>query len=340
MPEKSSYRVVFVNEASASIGMGHILRSLVLARVMYSRGYDISGITIGDAKAVAFANERARREQFKYPIQTKNGSHAAIECILSAPPTVVVVDCSKAGHEIVRACVSSGIPVVALDYFISEQPLPAAVINLIDHNPATLAGQPPLREGVAYFEGPQYAIIRDEFLESRRRRVFRGERASIKNILIAFGGADPSGNTQRALEVVAQWAGKLVVDLIIGPLFTMDIELAAEALCPQCLVRAHRSPSRMGQLFEDADLVFCGGGGTLLEAMCVGVPAIVIAQNDAELRHAASLAERNACWLSSQACWEFVSPIENREERSECAKACVDGLGAVRICDVIEQNVK
>lgn len=307
---------------------------------MYLRGYDISGITVGDEKAVSYANERATKEQLKFPIRMVIDSMAAINGILTAPPSVLVVDCSKAAQGIVQACAGSGISIVALDYFISEQPLPAAIINLIDHNPATLAGLPPVRAGVAYYEGPQYAIIRDEFMEARRQRTDMGERASIKNILIAFGGADPSGNTQRALELVARWPGEFVVDLIIGPLFVIDIDRLSETLGDKCLVRTHFSPSNMGQLFANADLVFCGGGGTLLEGMCVGTPTIVIAQNDAELRHAASLAKRGACWLSDQVRWGSVCALEDRTEVAKSAKACIDGLGAERICDSIELQIK
>lgn len=339
MSKKSSHRVVFINEASSSIGMGHILRSLVLARIMHVRGYDISGITIGDEKAVSFAEARAKHEQFEWPIRTMKNGQTAIEYLLHNFASIIVLDCAKTSPDIVRACAEIGISVVALDYFPSEQPLPAAVINLIDHNPIALSGHPPAREGVAYYEGAQYAIIRDEFLAAREHRILRGERTSIGNILVAFGGADPAGNTQRALEVIAQWPAKYSIDLVIGPLFTLEIERLADKLRNKCLIRTHTSPSNMGKLFEDADLVFCGGGGTLLEAICVGIPAIVIAQNEAELRHAKSLAQRGACWLVDQTDWELVNVFENREKLSKCAQACVDGRGAERICDVIEQQL-
>ena len=338
-PGKSRQRVVFVNEASSSIGMGHILRSQALARVMHLRGYGISGITIGDEKAVSYAEERSRQEQFEWPIRTMHDSQSAIEYILHDVPPVVVVDCTKASPDIVRACTNSGIPAVALDYFPSEQPMPTAVINLIDHNPSALAGYPPIREGVAYYEGPQYAIIRGEFLAAREHRTSRSEHAAIRNILIAFGGADPSGNTRRALEMLAQWPGEFIVDLIIGPLFGSEIEQAASKVGHKCWMRTHASPRYMGKLFEDADLAFCGGGGTLLEAMCVGIPAIVIAQNDAELRHAKSLAQHEACWLSDYVDWNTVSSVENREKLSKYARTHVDGQGEGRICDVIEQQL-
>ena len=339
MSGKSSHKVVFVNEASSLIGMGHILRSQVLARIMYTRGYGISGITIGDEKAVSYAEKRVKRENFEWPIRVVQDLQAAIKCISSDTPCVVVMDCSSASQEVVVACANSGIPVVALDYFISEQPLPAAVVNLIDHNPATLSGHSPTREGVAYYEGPQYAIIRDEFLTARDRRISSGSSTLLKKIVIAFGGADPSGNTKRAMNMLAQWPDEFVVDLIIGPLFTSEIEPMIASVRHKCDINIHTSPSYIGKLFKEADLVFCGGGGTLLEAICVGIPAIVIAQNEAELRHAKSLAQRHACWVSEDIDWKTVSPVENRKKRSEYALACVDGLGAERICDVIEQQL-
>lgn len=339
MSMKSRSRVVFVNEASSLIGMGHILRSQVLARTMYSRGYGISTITIGDEKAALYAESRAEREQFEWPVKTTHESRGAIEYIMGDAPSVIVVDCARDGPDIVRACANTGIKVVALDYMLSDQPLPAAIINLIDHNPGTLAGCPPAREGVIYCEGPQYAIIRDEFLEERNRRTVRGERAVIKNILITFGGADPSCNFKRALEMITQWPGRFDVDIIVGPLFTSDVMPVADSMRHKCVITTHMSPNQIGKLFAEADLIICGGGGTLLEAMCVGTPAMVIPQNEAELRHAASLAEREACWLTDDVEWEYMIPVINREKRSICARACVDGRGAERICDVIEQQL-
>lgn len=106
-----------------------------------------------------------------------------------------------------------------------------------------------------------------------------------------------------------------------------------------CKISIHKSPTYIGKLFELADLLFCGGGGTLLEAIYIGIPTIVIAQNEAEYRHANSLANRQACWMLENINWEIISLVENRNERSKYSRDCVDGLGAKRICEVIEQQL-
>lgn len=337
--ERSGKRVAFVHEASSSIGMGHIVRSLVLARTLHLRGHDSTGITIGDEKAVLFAERRARQEHFVWPLQVARDVSQAVEVLMHAQPQIAVVDCSIASRDVVRACAGSGVPVVALDYFVVEPPMPVAIVNLIDHNPAALSGHPPDRSGVEYHEGPRYAIVREEFIRARERRKMRGEREKPDKVVIAFGGADPAGNSGLALGILARWPGEFSVELIVGPLFKAAVDNAVDAARQNCNVRKHVSPEDMGALFEDADLIFCGGGGTLLEALCVGVPAIVIAQNNAELRHAESLARRGACWVSGMVDWEAVSSCEDREGMSARARECVDGIGAERICDVIEHQL-
>jgi spore coat polysaccharide biosynthesis predicted glycosyltransferase SpsG len=339
MTEKSNHRIVFVNEASPLIGMGHILRSQVLARTMYTRGYSISGLTIGEAKAVLYAEERTAAENFVWPILRVLNSQAAIDHILSDKPNLTVVDCTKAGQDIVLACASAGLAIVALDHFSSENPLPSAVINLIDQNKHSLVGQPPSRDGVEYFEGPKYAIIREDFLQARAQRFIRQERELIKNILITFGGADPAGNSYRVLTLISTWPGKFIVDIVVGPLFASKINGWTDILIDNCVIRTHTSPILMGKLFENADIIFCGGGGTLLEALCVGLPAIVMSQNDAEINHAKSFVQLQACWIIDHVTWEIVSQVKNRKMLSVNALKCVDGLGAERVCTIFEDQI-
>lgn len=338
MTKKFSYKITFINEASRFIGMGHILRSQVLASIIYTRGYSISGITIGDKEAVSYTNERMKYENFKWPIKIVQDQNACVEIVMRTAPSMIVLDCSSPSQHIILACKRFGIPVLALDYFSSLAPLPETIINLIDHNTDTLSGYPPIRKGSTYYEGSQYAIIREEFNSARESRISRIEPVLPKKIVITFGGADPSGNSKRALEILAKWPGEFLVDLIIGPLYTLDIESTINAI-QNCKIFIHKSPTYISKLFELADLLFCGGGGTLLEAIYIGIPTIVIAQNEAEYRHANSLANRKACWMLESINWEIISLMENRNERSKYSRDCVDGLGAKRICEVIEQQL-
>jgi spore coat polysaccharide biosynthesis predicted glycosyltransferase SpsG len=335
----SAYRIIFVNEASSRIGMGHILRSLVLVQKMLSLGCEVLGITVGDEKAVAYAQKKAKESGFNWPVFICSEVGVAIREISKNNPHIVVVDCNFLNKDFVLACADLAIPVVALDYFHGSQPLPNAIINLIDHNEDTLIGNPPKRIGSKYLEGPDYGLIRDEFLIARKNTINKIISTSIRNILIAFGGADPMGNTKHALDMINEWPSEFTINLIVGPLFQSEVLKIAEKQSKNNHLKILVTPTNIGELFEKTDLIFCGGGGTLLESMCVGVPAIVFAQNDPEQRHAKSFADRNACFLAEAADWDYISLVENRKKTSLIARECVDGLGAERISNIISEQV-
>ena len=321
------------------IGMGHILRSQVLAKILYARNIRVFGVTIGDKDAVLYTEKLVKDEEFKWRIQVVQDHNAAIENLISVSPDLVVLDCAITSQYIVLACKRHGISVLALDYFAYKHALPDAIINLIDHNTDKHCRDRLVIKGLAYYEGSQYSIIRDEFNSTRELRISREEPVLPRKIVIIFGGADPSGNTKRALSIIAQWPSPFLVDLIIGPLFTFDFESTISAI-KNCNITIHKSPTYIAKVFELADLVFCGGGGTLLEALYVGIPAIVIAQNEAEHRHANSFAEGKACWMLEDISWEIISSKVNRIERSKHSRDYVDGLGAKRICEIIEQQLE
>lgn len=337
MESGRQWRVLIVNEASPNIGMGHILRDQALARELFSRGKYVGGITIGDERAVAYSRERTRRDGFEWPVEIARSVADAIRKILQMSPSAVILDLSTSGENVVAACTDAKIPVVALDYFSHQKPLPWAIVNLIDHSTASIVHRTSSSSGAQYFEGPEFSIIRSEFFGVRKDRTARGERPQVRNVLVAFGGADPSGNTRHAINTICDWPEEYVVDVVVGPLFKKENNLSVRDVDSRITVRKHDAPENMGSLFQDADVIFCGGGGTLLEALCVGVPAIVMAQNAAEVRHAKSLADRGACWLAGEVGWNEIESIGVRTTLADQARTTVDGRGVTRICDIVDQ---
>ena len=331
--------VLFFNEASSRIGIGHLLRSQNLAIEMSKRGYTVVGVTVGDQKAVLEAQKKALHGGFSWSINSVSNCEEAERLIHEIMPDLVVIDCTNLREEIIVFCHNQDLKSIALDYFDVTRLLPNAVINLIDHNPVAVQGGVPNRQGVQYVEGPEYAIIRDEFLNARKSRLDRAEPINLHHVVIAFGGADPSGNSRKAIEFLQSCSNRLYVDLIIGPLFIKELRETLETVGSKHNVNFHEAPDNMGGMFEKADLLFCGGGGTVLESLCVGVPTVVIAQNEPELRHARSLDSKGACWLYENVNWKSVNSQANRTRISQIAKATVDGAGTKRIGDIAENQL-
>lgn len=61
-------KIFFVNEASGLVGMGHILRSITIAKCLIKRGHSASGTIIGEEGAIFFARKRIELEKIPYRI--------------------------------------------------------------------------------------------------------------------------------------------------------------------------------------------------------------------------------------------------------------------------------
>jgi UDP-2,4-diacetamido-2,4,6-trideoxy-beta-L-altropyranose hydrolase len=123
--------------------------------------------------------------------------------------------------------------------------------------------------------GPQYALLRPEFLTVRDRTGPR--QASGVRVLISFGGSDSTNETGKALKAI-KWLreDRLAVDVVIGPSNT-HAESVRRACSEQPNWFVHFDVRNMAELLANADLAIGAGGTSTWERCCLGVPALIIA---------------------------------------------------------------
>lgn len=127
--------------------------------------------------------------------------------------------------------------------------------------------------------GPQYALIRPEFLEARnRRQTF----AKLKNIVVYMGGADPKNITEAiVLELLKlKDAGSYHIDVVVGVVNPYKERISA--LCQaHSFLHYHDHPVYYLDLLIQADLAIAAGGASSYERCIIGLPSIVfsIAEN-------------------------------------------------------------
>ena len=100
-------------------------------------------------------------------------------------------------------------------------------------------------------------------------------------------------------------------------------------------INIFESPNNFAKLFEDKDIVFCGGGTTLLESMSIGIPVIVLPQTDEEKNHAMYYEDKGCCVLGDK--HNIPLQIKNPEFRSNLstnAKKNIDFRGKYRILEI------
>ncbi len=122
--------------------------------------------------------------------------------------------------------------------------------------------------------GPQFTLLRGEF-----RKDFKRELASdgrIHNILVFFGGTDPTCETQKAIQAILLLAWRDVhYDVVVGISNPHWEEI--RSLCsrlPDCSF--HCQSNEMGKLMTRADLAVGAGGTSIWERAALHLPTITV----------------------------------------------------------------
>jgi UDP-2,4-diacetamido-2,4,6-trideoxy-beta-L-altropyranose hydrolase len=136
--------------------------------------------------------------------------------------------------------------------------------------------------GCQLFLGPVYALLRPEFEQARKSSGYRD--GNIRNILIAFGGADDPNATSIALEALSRLRSKFSIDVVLGPLNPHSRGLIEKYGCTE-RINIWIAPENISELMGQADLAIGGGGMMTWERCLLRLPTIVlsIAENQVDL---------------------------------------------------------
>lgn len=259
-------RVVFRVDGFRERGMGHIYHCLTLA--WHMTGQDVLFVTNKNCRE----GYEKLKESF-LPLHTIEREEDFYEFLEAYRPDVVVNDCLNTTKEHILRLKKYARRVVSVEDLGEGALYADAVINaLYDVNP-------PNRK---HFVGSDYVCIRDEF-------VIRGPKPfseQVKYVLVLFGGTDPANLGRRMYRLVGRMR-EIVPDaefhFITGggePEPENGIESREEAR-----IYVHKNVKNMSDYMGQADLAFTSQGRTVFELAVMGVPSIVLAQNEREQLH-------------------------------------------------------
>jgi UDP-2,4-diacetamido-2,4,6-trideoxy-beta-L-altropyranose hydrolase len=194
--------------------------------------------------------------------------------------------------------------------------------------------------------GPQYALLRDEF-HNQRKRISPRE-GPVRHLLVFLGGMDADNVTSKVLAAIDRVpCDPLSVDVVIGPTHS-----ARESIAHWCETRPntslHIGVNNMAELFARADLAIGAGGSTTWERCTLGLPtfALCLADNQRELLeqgaragfvYAPEIAIGNidAIALHLQA---LIDHAGLRNHLSVTGMTLVDGLGCDRVVAALKPS--
>ena len=256
--------IAFRVDGYKELGLGHIYRALTIAYSLIEHD-------------VVFLCDTTRREGVdrlrasNMPVVELTSEDELLGWLNRYRPDVLVNDTLDTTAEYVQKCKQYVGRFVSFEDLGAGSRFADAVVNAI------YEGAP---EHSNTFVGKRFVCLRDEFI-SARPSTFSDK---VRRVLVTFGGTDPLDLTFRLYRLAKQMNSdgeKVLFDFVLGPGYSGKV---CEG-CHSLGIEVNRDVARVSDHMQRADLAVCSQGRTTFELATMGVPAIVLAQNDREQLH-------------------------------------------------------
>lgn len=264
--ELKKKRIVFRADGYKERGMGHIYHCLTLAYRM--TGQEIMFVTN--------KNHREGYEKLKnsfLPVHIIQCEEEFYEFLESYQPDVVVNDCLNTTKEHILRLKELAKKVITIEDLGEGALYADAVVNALYNVEAPNPN---------HYVGSDYVCIRDEFL-IRRPKEFSEK---VRNVLVMFGGTDPSNLTKKIYQMAKKLQmeePQMEIHFITGSGYPVGENQIISDEKEKIFI--HNNVQNVSEYMERADLAFTSQGRTVFELAAMGVPAIVLAQNQREQMH-------------------------------------------------------
>jgi UDP-2,4-diacetamido-2,4,6-trideoxy-beta-L-altropyranose hydrolase len=295
---------IFRVDASAGIGIGHLLRCLALA---------------SELRKMNCVSHFICRERFGHELELQVMPHIlhwladfeerlgntsdeelhdadatlAIICDLPSAGDWVVLDSYRLAYHWEKRVRDAGHRLAVIeddrrrrhcaDLLVSDTETP------FDRSHNELAGF------ARMLAGPKYAIVDSVYAYSEKASAAAARR---KRILISYGGSDPTDETSKAVAAVRALKADIMsanrigaVDVVIGPI---NPRAAAVICAAQGIpdVVTHQVVPSLAPLMRQADLILTAGGTSMIEALALRRPCIVTVTGENQTMMIAALEAR------------------------------------------------
>jgi UDP-2,4-diacetamido-2,4,6-trideoxy-beta-L-altropyranose hydrolase len=257
-------------DASSSIGVGHVMRSLSLGEALLDEGFGVELVSFELAPSLQSLATSCGVELVELACAPRSSEDA--QFVLQRNANIVVVDGYEFSREFFAVLEASSTPFAVIDDNAeTNAQSPSAVINQNPHASASMYAQ--LQGNPKLLLGLQYAMVRKEVREVAAMNLSSRE----GEVFVAMGGADFLGLTAPIVEALAETG--LQIRVAVGHTNTqrVHIQKLADQLGNVTLIEQQDYVSSLAS----AHVAVLAAGSSLWEACAVGTPSIglVVADN-------------------------------------------------------------
>ncbi len=130
------------------------------------------------------------------------------------------------------------------------------------------------------YTGYKYFVLKDEFYY-QPSKIIKNE---VNKVLINFRGNDQQNLTEMVIDSILSTNYEGRIDVIVGVGYN-DLEGLISKYESNPLIQIYQNVSNVSEFMFNSDLIFTSNNKSLYEICSIGVPTIVISQNDREASH-------------------------------------------------------
>ncbi len=283
-PEPINYtKLAIITDGNSKKGLGHVYRSLTLADELKKElDVQIYFLTRSDETIIK------KIEDEGYIVINFDDDVEIADILKKINACMIIIERLDFEEDILKTIKKDlNIKIVVMDNLNQENDKYAdIIINAVVRSKFKNSTFFDKNIGTEYFYGPKYLVLRDEF--NKFKNMYKELRHKIENILIIFGGSDPSNLTSQVLKKLNE-NDEITLDVVIGPKFKPSIldELSSKYIGKN--LNIHHEPKNIAELMYNADIVITSPGMSMFEAILVGTPIILICQNSLQEQYYNSL---------------------------------------------------
>jgi spore coat polysaccharide biosynthesis predicted glycosyltransferase SpsG len=342
-------------DATPEQGYEHLVRCQILAAALQRRRRPTYFLSRLEPASLGLNIKRAGNEWL--PQEHPAGSPADLEVLLAEVqrlrPAAILLDSPELSEAYLAALRRTGCLLLVLDHLAQIRfPVQLLVNPLLGPGRESYEFYP----GTQLLLGPRYALVRSEVRRSRPLRAQEPPPVPLPpgkggggqyRALVALGEDDPQRQTLDLARLLLTMPRIARVDVVVRP-WHPDLE-ALRALAEQ---QAERLEIAVEPAEVPARLIRChfaltSGSGWSLELACLGVPQLVLVQNEAHSPTAQRLEEEGCAQclgrfdqVTPQALRQAVAnllsdPLE-RQAMSRAGRKLIDGRGPDRLVTALE----
>ncbi len=248
-------RIAVVTNGGVQMGMGHIYRSLTLSARLSN-------------DQVLFYSQRENRLGI-------DKLRSLLDSLREQGVQMVINDTLDTDEDYMRRLKQAGLFVVNFEDTGPGANHADIVFNALYEWSSSVADN---------YYGYRYEVLREDiYLYPVRQAAATG----LRRLLLGFGGTDPNNATLKVLQALADCPCEGVeITVVLGVGYQYEAELNAWlAENDGGQIRIVKDVHSMADYLYQADLVISGNGRMVYETVALGVPLMVISQNEREMAH-------------------------------------------------------